>query len=390
MKTRKFMKTLVSAAALAMVATAGSAVAEENEAGTTYKFGGYAKFDAMWSDYSDGNPPSSAIIRQFYIPSQIPVGDGSGSGDVTADFQGRESRIFFRADTTTAGGNKLGAYIEIDFFTHSDGNEIVSNSYSPRLRHAFVKFDKWLFGQTWSTFQDVGALPEALDFIGPAESTTFIRQAQVRYTNGNLELAAENPETFVHGAAEAAPGHDTIPDLVGRYTFKLDGGHYVKIAGLVRFLNIDEQPVGVAASETAFGLSASARFKVGEQDDIRAMVTYGDGIGRYLGLGIGRDGAVDGLGDGIDLIKQTAGFVSFRHFWNDKYRSNIMIGHNTLDVPVTAGNVSKEASSFHVNLIYNPLPKLDIGAELMWAERKLVDGTDGDFTRFMVSAKYAF
>ena len=58
--------------------------------------------------------------------------------------------------------------------------------------------------------------------------------------------------------------------------------------------------------------------------------------------------------------------------------------------PDSAGNVNKEATSFHVNLIYNPLPKLDIGAELMWAERKLVDGTDGDFTRLLVSAKYAF
>ena len=219
---------------------------EPSGSGTTYKFGGYAKFDGMWSDYSDATPPSSAVIRQFYIPSQIPVGDGSAKGDVTADFQGRETRIHFRADTTTAGGDKLGAYVEMDFFTHADGNEVVSNSYSPRLRHAFVKFNKWLLGQTWSTFQDVTVLPEALDFIGPTESTTFIRQAQVRYTSGNLELAAENPETFVHGAQSATPGHDTIPDLVGRYTFNLDGGSYVKLAGLLRFLNVDEQPNGLS------------------------------------------------------------------------------------------------------------------------------------------------
>ena len=278
--------------------------------------------------------PSSA---SSIIPSQIPVGDGSGAQDVTADFQGRESRLFFRSDTTTKGGNKIATYIEIDFFTHSDGNEIVTNSFSPRLRQAYVKFDKWLFGQTWSTFQDVSVLPENLDFVGPAESTTFDRQAMVRYTNGNLELAAENPETFVYGASSAAPGHDTIPDLIGRYTFKLDGGHHVKVAGLLRFLNVDEQPNGVSASETGYGLTASAKFKVGARDDIRAMLTYGDGIGRYLGLGFGRDGAINALGDGIDTIKQTAGFVSFRHFWNDKYRSNITFGHNTLDVPGLSG-----------------------------------------------------
>jgi hypothetical protein len=36
------------------------------------------------------------------------------------------------------------------------------------------------------------------------------------------------------------------------------------------------------------------------------------------------------------------------------------------------------------------LPKLDIGAEIMYGERELVNGTDGDFTRFQFSAKYAF
>jgi hypothetical protein len=355
---------------------------------TTYKFGGYAKFDGMLSDYSDATPPSSAVIRQFYLPSQIPVGDGSASSDATVDFQGRETRLNFRADTTTRGGDKITAFAEMDFYTHSDGNELVSNSYSPRLRHAFVKYNNWTLGQTWSTFQDVSVLPENLDFVGPSESTTFVRQAMIRYTNGNLELAAENPETFVLGTASTATGHDTIPDLIARYTVKLDGGSYIKVAGLVRSLNIDE-PGGVQADETAFGISASAKFMLGE-DDIRAMITYGDGVGRYVGLGLVRDGAVDALGTGIDTIKTTAAFVSYRHHWNEAWRSNFTFGTNSIDLPLSAGNQTKSASSFHVNVIHNILPKLDVGAELMYAERELENGVDGDFTRFILSAKYAF
>ncbi len=387
MTMNKTLKVATAGVALALLASSGSVFADNHSPTTTYKFGGYAKFDAMWSDYSDATPGGNAIIRQFYIPSQIPIGDGSAGGDISADFQARESRLFFRADTKTAGGDTIGAYVEIDFFTHGDGNEVVSNSYSPRLRHAFVKWNKWLFGQTWSTFQDVGALPEALDFVGPAESTTFVRQAMVRYTSGNLELAAENPETFVYGAASSTPGNDTIPDLVARYTFPFDGG-YIKLAGLIRSLNVDEEPNGVQADETTFSISASAKFKIGDRDDIRAMVTYGDGVGRYLGLGIGRDGAVNG--SGIDTIEQTAGFLAYRHFWDEKWRSNFMVGTNSLDIPDTAGDQTESASSVHVNLIYNPLPKLDVGAEIMWAERELVSGIDGDFTRLIISAKYAF
>jgi len=387
MTMNKTLKAATAGVALALLASSGSVFADDTGATTTVKFGGYAKFDAMWSDYSDATPGGNAIIRQFYLPSQIPVGDGSAGGDVSADFQARESRLFFRADTKTAGGDTIGAYVEIDFFTHGDGNEVVSNSYSPRLRHAFVKWNKWLFGQTWSTFQDVGALPEALDFVGPAESTTFVRQAMVRYTSGNLELAAENPETFVYGAASSTPGNDTIPDLVARYTFPFDGG-YIKLAGLIRSLNVDEEPNGAQADETTFSISASAKFKIGDRDDIRAMVTYGDGVGRYLGLGIGRDGAVNG--SGIDTIEQTAGFLAYRHFWDEKWRSNFMVGANSLDIPDTAGDQTESASSVHVNIIYNPLPKLDVGAEIMWAERELVSGIDGDFTRLIISAKYAF
>lgn len=361
----------------------------ESSSGTTYKFGGYAKLDGMFSSYSDETPPSGSLLRQFYVPALIPVGDGSESSDPTVDFQARETRLNFRVDSTTEGGNKLGAFVEVDFFVHPDGTEVISNSYSPRLRHAFVKFNNWTVGQTWSTFQDVTVLPENLDFIGPSESTTFIRQSLVRYAVGNLELAAENPETYVLGAASATPGDDTVPDLVARYTFNLNSGSYIKLAGLLRFLKIDE-PDGVQADTNAYGVSASAKFMVGDQDDIRAMVTYGDGVGRYVGVGLVRDGAVNDAGNGIDTIKTLSGFVSYRHFWNDRWRSNITLGTNSIDLPASAGNQSKSASSFHVNLIRNVMPKLDVGAEIMYATRELEDGVDGDMTRVLLSAKYDF
>ena len=354
----------------------------------TYKFGGYAKFDAMFTDYSDATPDGNSLMRQFYWAPGVPVGDGSGSSDTTADFQARETRLNFRADAKTAGGHTVGAFVEMDFFTHGDGNEVVSNSYSPRLRHAIVKFDNWTFGQTWSTFQDVGALPEALDFVGPAESTTFIRQSMIRYTTGNLELAAENPQTFVSGGQRDL---STMPDLIARYTFKMDGGGYVKLAGLVRSLKIGNNEGGSQADETGWGISASTKIPFDNGDDLRAMVTYGDGVGRYIGLGFVPDGYTDVQGE-IQTAEALAWFVAYRHQWNDKWRSNFMYGTTSIDYDndVAAATLNDTGSSIHANFIYNVLPKLDIGGEVIWGERELVNGTDGDFTRFMLSAKYAF
>ena len=379
---------LYASAAAVLLCVSGSALAQDGPT-TTYKFGGYAKFDAMFSDYSDGTPAGDALIRQFYFAPQIPVGDGSADDDITADFQARETRINFTAATTTPGGDSITAFIEMDFFTHSDGNEVVSNSYSPRLRHAFIKYNKWTFGQTWSTFQDVAALPEALDFVGPAESTTFIRQAMVRYTSGNLELAVENPQTFVAGGTRDL---STMPDLVGRYTFKLgDKGSYVKVAGLYRSLKIQDTGGGSQADEAAYGVSASTKLMFGNGADLRAMVTYGDGVGRYVGLSFVPDGYVDTAGN-IATAEMLAYFVALRLPLGPKWRTNLMYGNTTIDYDsdVAAATLNDSGMSFHANLIYNILPKLDVGAEIMYAERELVNGTDGDFTRFMFSAKYAF
>jgi hypothetical protein len=345
----------------------------------------------MFSDYSDGTPDGNSLMRQFYYAPQIPVGDGSGSSDMTTDLQARESRLNFRVDHKTAGGNSVTAFVEMDFFTHGDGNEVVSNSYSPRLRHAFIKFNKWTFGQTWSTFQDVAALPEALDFVGPAESTTFIRQSMIRYTTGNLELAAENPQAFVAGAGDVERGYSTMPDLIARYTFKLgDKGSYLKVAGLYRDIKVGEI-AGSQRDATGYGVSASTKLMFGNGADLRAMVTYGDGVGRYIGLGFVRDGYI-GLDNDISTAEALAYFVSLRMPLGDKLRTNIMYGSTSIDYDsnALAASLNDNGSSIHWNLIYNILPKLDVGAEIIYGERELVSGTDGDFTRFMVSAKYAF
>ena len=85
----------------------------------------------------------------------------------------------------------------MDFFLSPGVNERVCNSYYPRLRHAFITYNNWLFGQTWMTFYNVGSIPENLDFVGPTESTIFGRQAQVRYTRGPWQFSLENPETTI-------------------------------------------------------------------------------------------------------------------------------------------------------------------------------------------------
>lgn len=355
----------------------------------TYAFGGYIKFDAMFSEYSAGDLDPGSPGTQFYIPATIPVGGATSEGP-DSDVQGRESRINFRSDHKLDNGDKVRTYLEMDFFLGSGGNERVSNSYNPRLRHAYVQYNDWLFGQTWSTFQDVGALPENLDFIGPSESTTFVRQAQVRYKKGAWEFALENPETTVTpygGGTRIVADDGSIPDMVTRYTHRLDNG-YIKAAALFRQLVCET--IDVDDQVTGLGLSLSGKHMFG-RDDLRWMATWGQGTGRYLGLNTA-NGVVLDEDNRLEAIDQWGAFVSYRHFWSDQWRSNLTYGYlsNDHDTALTGFDVTKDVSSIHLNLLFSPVPEMTVGGEILFAERSLESNASGDMTRVLLSAKYAF
>lgn len=371
-------------------APAAKPMPPKSDSSHSYGFGGYVRLDAKFSDYSSGDLAPGSAGTQFYIPATIPVGTGSSAGpDLGVD--AKATRINFKSNHNLESGDKLSTFIEMDFYLSPGGNERVSNSYNPRLRHAFIKYNDWLFGQTWSTFQDVGVLPETMDFIGVSDGTTFMRQAMIRYTHKNWEFALENPESTITpngGGARIVADDGALPDFVARYTIPLDGGH-IKIAGLAR--QLDYEAGSIDDSETSWALSLSGKHRIGESDDIRWMVTSGAGVGRYLGLNTANGAVIDGSGN-LDAIDQTGFFVAYRHAWNKKWRTNLMYSALRIDndTALTGTGVTKDVYSANINLVYQPVPKLTLGGEVMFAEREIESGLDGDMTRFIFSAKYAF
>ena len=359
----------------------------------SFKFGGYVKLDTIYSDYGAGSYAGAG--RDFYIAGTVPVGPQGADGESYLDLHAKESRINFRSTHLLDNGSKLGTFIEMDFLLAPGGDERISNSYQPRLRHAFVTYDKWLFGQTWMTFFNVGALPENLDFVGPAESTIFGRQAMIRYTSGNWQMAIENPETTVTpygGGGRIVADDNRVPDLVLRYNLTGDWGAFTA-AGIVRQLRYEgaSGDMDVSDAVTGYGISLSGKFVFGNKDDFRWMASTGKGLGRYMGLNTANGAVIDADGN-LDTIDSTGVFGSYRHLWSDKWRSNFTVGYLTVDndTDLTGMGVTKNAMSYHINAIYSPLPKLDFGIEFMYADREVESGNDGDLTRLQFSAKYAF
>lgn len=363
-------------------------------AGTTEViFGGYLKIDAGVSAFTGGDVPSNALVRDFYVPSLVPVGDGDGNA--VFDFNPRETRFFFGLKNNI-GGHDVAGKIEFDFLVTGQPfeDERVSNSFVPRMRHAFVTVDNWLFGQTWSTFQDVVALPDNLDFIGPTEGTVFNRQPMIRYTRGPWQVALEQPETLITtetGGRAVPEGQDPLPDLVLRYNHKGAFGH-LTLAGIARMLTAtDTLTGGDDESGVGWGISGSGLIRVGRRDDLRFMATYGDGVGRYIGVNIVNDAALSPDG-GLETIATLSGFAAYRHYWTEDLRSTVTAGYFKADNPVTltSGAVTDNVYSLHANLVYAVTRDVEIGAEIIRAERETEAGLDGAMNRLLFSAKYAF
>ncbi|MGH8078124.1 MAG: DcaP family trimeric outer membrane transporter, partial [Lysobacter sp.] len=341
--------------------------------GTAFSYGGFIKLDAMYTDTTGGEIADGSAGRLFYLPGAIPVGgadEGGGDTDMHAQF----SRFWFSADTALDSGSKLKAYIELDLFGGGNnaflGNEVATNTHGVTLRHAYVSWNEWLAGQTWSNFQDVAALPEAVDFIGPTEGTTFVRQAQVRYTKGPWSFSLENPETtitpYLNAGARIASDDNSMPDLTARWISKGTWGHFT-VAGLLRQFKYQNASANIDESATGGAVSVSGKFNLGGYDDLRYMVSGGSGIGRYLGLGLGSDTLTRADGT-LEPLDGLGGFVAWRHAFSPKLRSNLMLSAAQFDndTAISGLGVTESAQSWHANLIYSPLPKLDIGAELIW------------------------
>jgi hypothetical protein len=160
---------------------------------------------------------------------------------------------------------------------------------------------------------------------------------------------------------------------------------------MVRQLRCDGCITDVKDSETGWGVSASGKFMLGAKDDFRWMASVGSGMGRYIGLNTANGAVVDESGN-LQAIDSWGVFGSYRHFWNDQWRSNLTLGYLSVDndVELTGSSATKNASSIHVNLLYSPVPKMDFGIEFMYADREIETGADGDLTRVQFSAKYAY
>jgi len=321
--------------------------------------------------------------------ASIPV-DGAPS---QTKFNVNPSQFRISSATSVPEG-QLNTMISMDFNGENDKPE-------PRLRIAYGEFvsDEWglgvLAGQAYATMFDLKAVPETLDFAGPA-GLWQQRQPLLRVTKAfedtlTTELALETPENTSYISAER---RTRWPDFVAAGTWNA-GGEYIKhlrLAGLARDLRADDRN-GSTDSALGWAVGGSAKLGLpflGAKDSFKFNLHYGDGYGTQL-KGGPKEAAFDTGNSELKTIGIFGSYGGIQHFWSNRFRSNLVYGYVNSDNPgFVSGDTLDNTQYTAVDLIWAPYKMTTFGAEYLWGRRENKDGADGDAHRFLFSSRFDF
>lgn len=303
-----------------------------------YKIG-YALLSIVLSAYTSTSVAMNDM-GEFDVGGYIKLDTRLVSGDVAySDYWiGKAQALETQVDTFKMSAkesrvnigyerNDLYGTLRMDFYGKG-GNEVVSNSYQPRIRELYFTYKNLLFGQTWSNAINPYAYPEAVSFGGPMNGEVFARQPQIRVSYKGLSVAMENPK-----ATGDADADDGLPDLTIRYQWDSDVGH-LSVAALGSKLSGDE------IDETATAVFLAGRIHLGLKMDVRFQYNTGHS-GRYVSPGL-TDFLVMGELESVDAYVMGAQYRA-----SDSVRTNIYIGHSEAEIQ------KRETSHAAANVFYD-------------------------------------
>lgn len=381
---------------------------------TSLKIGGLAK---LMLTYDMSPPPDNAATISESLPDTsavefIPL-EGTAAHQLhgTTNFMARQSNFNFDTRTPTAFG-ELRTFILVDFFGRPNPSDVssvrdTSNPQNARLVLAYGALGPLLAGQNTSLWFDGDAMPESVD-PSPTVGTLNIlsnRQPQVRYTyvgaNG-LSIAGtiENPEAEVYsnvavtptppglsnaaGAAtnsltsEALGGINRAPDVLARARVDQAWGH-VALTGLYRDIELIAPGVPRMV-RMGYGGQLSGHLNTIGKDTWKAVVMGGQGLGHYdsdfINIGALDASTASGTTAAVGVAHSIGGNTSYTHWWTDQLRSTLDAGYarlysatNIITSAAALNGLDKYHIQSYANLIWSPVPQVDIGVEFDWAKR---------------------
>jgi hypothetical protein len=136
----------------------------------------------------------------------------------------------------------------------------------------------------------------------------------------------------------------------------------------------------------------SGAIRPGECDRLYAQIAFGEGFARYIEdlEGTGSDAALDSSGNLVTLAAFAA-VVGWNHHLTERLQSNLVCGFARISNSAgQASDAFHRSEYFSGNLIWTPLPRLDLGLEALWGSRQDKNGAHGEAVRLQFSTTYRF
>lgn len=332
-----------------------------------------------------------------FITSSIPVEDQRAGQDARTSYTAAPTRLNIDVRSPTRFGG-LRTFIESDFA--GEGEDLA------RLRHAFIQFKSFLFGQTWSTFSDPEAEPADIDFEG-LNAISLFRQAQLRYTRPFREhfewaLAIEDPAPDLAGAS----GVNLTPDFIARVRWQPAGQRerglfsrvsHVQAAVLVRTLRgelADDPSTTLSTGGAGLNVSGVLTPPWDGDDRIKFATNNGWGIGRYIkdleALG-GQDAVYDASTNELRALPVASAYFGYERQWRPTLFSAFTYGVvNVSNLDIQPDDALRRTQRASASVTWNPIARAELVFEFLTGRRVNKDGRRGTSSQLQAGWKFRF
>lgn len=305
------------------------------------------------------------------------------------------TRFGFNFKTPQLGDHQVGGKVEMDFFGGSGRDTF-------RIRHAYLTYDQWLLGQTWSNFNAVEYFPETVD-ASLSVGGSLTRVPQIKYTwpvdqklNLAFSLEDSKAETVTRtGTQDFTTDPDAklkLPSATGRVNYKFDNGS--ALSGRV-FLTQKATNHEGNDDFLAWGAALGGKYQITDSTLIRFDYNHIKGDTKNL-LWSNMAYVFDNNGK-MRANEFDALTVGFTQKITPKLRSTLGFGYMRADdnnqfAELVRNDLTQneELKQGWINIFYNPVKPVSFGIEYMYGERETFNAQKGIDNRFNFTAIYDF
>lgn len=275
---------------------------------------------------------------------------------------------------------KVAGKLEVDFLGSND---------ALRIRHAYLTYNDWLVGQTWSNFATPDYIPDTVDALtytgGSIKRTPQVRHTHTFNPKSNVVVALEDPRD--------SSSNMRLPALTARFNHQVLDQMQVGLRAMVNEKRTN------ADTSTAWGVGLGTKLDLTEKTTLKADYYHVKGDSSFV-LSSNAGFAQDADKNIVDENEFDSIILGITQKFNPQWRGTLGFGYMKADendnyLKYATGNLNKELWQTWANVFYQPVKPVALGLEYTIGERETFktpsqNSRSGDDQRVNMVAIYNF